>query len=106
MEIRKRVLGTEHPDYAKSLSSLATYNSSLGNYAEAISFETKAIEILKRVLGTANPSYATSLSNLATFYSYVGNYAEAIRLGTEAMEIRKKVLGTEQEQNIPTLLLL
>ena len=35
MEIRKKVLGTEHPDYAKSLNNLACYYTYLGNYSEA-----------------------------------------------------------------------
>ena len=95
MEIRKSVLGSDHPDYAASISNLAAYNSSLGNYSEAIRLGTEAMEIFKKVLGTDHPDYATSISNLAGCYSDIGNYSEAIRLGTEAMEIRKSVLGTD-----------
>ena len=95
MEIRKKVLGTEHSDYVTSLSDLAAYNSRLGNYAEAIRLGTEAMEIRKRILGTEHPDYAASLNDLAVYNSEISNYAEAIRLGTEAMEIRKRVLGTE-----------
>ena len=95
LEIFKKVLGTENPDYATSLNNLAKYYSDLGNYSEAIRLGTEATEIRKKVLGTEHPSYATSLGNLAKYYSDLGNYSEAIRLGTEVMEIRKKVLGTE-----------
>ena len=95
MEIRKKVLGSEHPDYATSLGNLALCNSYIGNYSEAIRLEKEAMEIRKKNFGTEHPDYAMSLNNLASYNSYIGNYSEAIRLGAEAMEIRKKVLGSE-----------
>ncbi len=95
VEIRKKVLGEEHTDYAAALNNLAHYNSFLGNYAEAVRLATRAIEIQKKVLGEEHPDYATLLSNLATYNTYLGNYVEAIRLETRSMGIRKKVLGEE-----------
>ena len=34
----------DHPDYAILLSSLATYNSNIGNYAKSIRLGTEAME--------------------------------------------------------------
>ena len=93
MEIWKKVLGEEHPDYASSLNSLATDYTDLGNYQEAIRLGTEALEIFKKVVGEADPDYAMTLDNLANNYTELGNYQEAIRLSTEAMEISKKVYG-------------
>ena len=95
LQIREKVLGKEHPDYAVSLNNLASYNSSLGNYSEAIRLVTEALRIEEKVLGKKHPYYATSLNNLAGYNSDLGNYPEAIRLGTEALQIREKVLGKE-----------
>ena len=95
MEIRRKVLGEEHPDYASSLGGLASYNSSIGNYTEAIRLGTQALEIFKKVLGEEHPVYAQSLSNLASYNFLIGNYTEAIRLCTQALEIQKKTLGEE-----------
>ena len=95
MNIIKKVLGTEHPDYATSLHNLAEYYSELGNNSEAIRLCSEAMNIIKKVLGTEHPDYATSLHNLAGYYSELGNNSEAIRLCSEAMNIIKKVLGTE-----------
>ena len=95
MEIKKKVLGEEHPSYATSLDNLAGYYDELGNYQEAIRLCTEAMEIRKKVLGKEHPDYAISLNNLASYYDALGNYQEAIRLGTEAMEIWEKVLGEE-----------
>ena len=115
MNIRKEILGTNHPDYATSLNNLALYYSDLGNYTpdyatslnnlalyysdlgnytEAIRLGTEAMNIQEEILGTNHPHYATSLSNLTGYNSSLGNYAEAIRLETEAMNIRKEILGT------------
>ncbi len=95
VEIRKKVLGEEHPDYATSLNNLALYYDELGNYTEAIRLGTLAMEIYKKVLGEEHPSYAISLSNLAGYYDDLGNYTEAIRLQTQEIAITKKNLGEE-----------
>ena len=95
LEIRRKVLGEEHPDYATSLNNLAGYYDDIGNYTEAIRLGTQASEIIRKVLGEEHPSYALSLNNLALYNSKIGNYTEAIRLGTQALEIQSKVLGEE-----------
>ena len=95
LEIRRKALGEEHPDYAASLSNLALYTSATGNYDEAIKMENTALRIRKAALGEESADYATSLCNLADFNSGIGKYSEAIRLGTKAMEIRRTALGEE-----------
>ena len=102
MNIRKEILGTNHPDYATSLNNLALYYSDLGNYTEAIRLGTEAMNIQEEILGTNHPHYATSLSNLTGYNSSLGNYAEAIRLETEAMNIRKEILGTNHPVRLGT----
>ena len=77
MEIRKIILGIDHPLYATSLFNLAAYNSENGNHTEAIKLGKEAIEIFKRTLGTEHTFYVTSIDNLAGFYMKLGNYLEA-----------------------------
>lgn len=79
-------------EYAVELSEQASYNSEMGNYAEAVRLETEALNIVKEVLGEKHPDYATALSNLASCYACSGDYTEAIRLCTEALNIYKEVL--------------
>ncbi len=95
LEIREKILGKEHRDYAQSLNNLARYNKDIGNYTEAIRLVTEALEIREKVLGKDHPYYAQSLNDLANYNENIGNYAEAIRLGTEALQIREKVYGKE-----------
>ena len=94
MELRKRILGSEHIDYALSLHNLAEYNTHLGNYTESVRYGEEALKIRKKILGVNHPDYAMTLNNLANYYAYLGNYADAIKLGEEALEIRKRLLGT------------
>jgi small GTP-binding protein len=94
LEIRKQVLGTNHPDYAGSLNNLAALYKSQGRYEEAEPLVKEALEIFKQVLGTLHPAYATSLNNLAGLYEFQGRYEQAESLYQEASEIFKQVLGT------------
>ena len=95
LEIRKKTVGENHPDYAKSLNRLATYHYYLGNYAEAIRIGTESLNICKKTLGEEHPDYANSLINLASYNAAFGNYTEAINLGKQSVEINKKIHGTE-----------
>ena len=91
MEIRRKVLGIEHPDYAQSLSDIANYYARLGNYREAIRLATETVEIRKRVLGQENLSYANSLEDLSFYYAFIGDYSHAISLAIMANEILKRI---------------
>jgi CHAT domain-containing protein/tetratricopeptide (TPR) repeat protein len=95
LEIRRRVLGEEHPDFAASLSSLAELYRSMGNYEAAEPLYLQALEIRRRVLGEEHPDFAASLNNLAELYRSIGNYAAAEPLYLQALEIRRRVLGEE-----------
>ncbi len=103
VDLCKKALGTEHPDYATSVTCLSLYYSSIGNYSEAIRLGTEAMEIRKKVLGTEHPDYAISLNNLMAYNYNLGNYSEALRFGTEAAEIYKKALGTEHPEYAASL---
>jgi len=93
MEIRGKLLGENHPDYATSLSRLGLHYWATGDYAKAEPLCRNALEIRKRALGENHPEYATSLSRLAVLYQDMGDYAKAEPFQRKAMEIRKKALG-------------
>ena len=65
LEIRKKVLGENHPDYASSLNNLADLYHDQGDYPRAEPLFRQASEIAKKVLGENHPHYAHSLNNLA-----------------------------------------
>jgi CHAT domain-containing protein/Flp pilus assembly protein TadD len=92
--IRKKVLGSQHPSYARSVNNLALLYHMQGAYVKAELLYQEARAIYKGVLGIKHPEYATSLCNLAELYRLQGNYKKAEPLHHEAIGIRKQVLGT------------
>ncbi len=95
LEIRKRTLGVEHPEYASDLNNLALLYHNMGDYARAESMHREALTIRKRTLGVEHPEYAASLNNLALLYHDKGDYARAEPMHREALAIRKRTLGVE-----------
>ncbi len=96
LEIRRKKLGEDHPDYARSLNNLAgLYHYSMGNYGAAELLYRQAMEIRRKKLGEEHPDYATSLNNLAGLYDSMGNYSAAEPLYHQAKEIRRKKLGED-----------
>jgi tetratricopeptide (TPR) repeat protein len=103
LEINRKVLGVEHPDYASSLNNLAFLHYSKGEYAKAEPLFLEARDIKKRVLGVEHPSYATSLNNLAGLYDAQGEYGKTELLYLEARDIWKRVLGVEHPDYVTSI---
>ena len=102
-EIRGRLLGEEHPEYATTLGNIAQLYKSLGDYAGAEPLNLQCQRIRKKVLGEEHPSYATTLNNMASFYQTLGDYARAEHLYLQCQRIQKRVLGTEHSEYAASL---
>jgi tetratricopeptide (TPR) repeat protein len=98
LEMRRKLLGIEHPDVATSLNNLAVLYYSQGRYSEAEPLYQQALEIRRKLLGTEHPDVAQSLHDLAYLYSSQGRYSEAEPLYQQALEMRHKLLGTEHPE--------
>ena len=68
LEIRKRVLGPEHPDTLQSMDGLAATYVNLGRLTEALKLYEECLEIRKRVLGPEHPDTLQSMDGLAATY--------------------------------------
>src|SRR6266511_2059845 len=104
LEIRERLLGTEHRDVAAGIDSLAGVYSDRGEYVKAEPLYLRALAIREKALGIDHPDTATGASNLGKLYHYQGKYGEAESLYKRSLEIREKALGkdhpsTAQGQN-------
>jgi hypothetical protein len=67
LELRKKVLGPEHPDTLTSMNNLGWVLSSQGKHVEAEQIHQQTLELRKKVLGLEHPDTLTSMSNLASF---------------------------------------
>jgi tetratricopeptide (TPR) repeat protein len=77
LELRKRLLGDNHPDVATSLNNLAGLYESQGRYDEAETILHRALEIYQQVLGDNHPNTLTVCENLAQLPAKVSNNPEA-----------------------------
>ncbi|KJZ69219.1 hypothetical protein HIM_11398 [Hirsutella minnesotensis 3608] len=103
VDIRKRVLGEEHPDTLSSMAWLASTYSSQGRWKEAEEVQLRAMETSKRLLGEEHPNTLSSMARLASTYSSQGRWKEAEELQLRAMETSKRVLGQEHPDTLSSM---
>ena len=99
LENRRRVLGTEHPDTAQSMTALAEQFVFQGKYAEAETLSREAVAVYRRLRerGEADPMwYATSLDILGISVSYRGDARAGETLLLEAAEVGAKITGQDR----------
>ncbi|MBA4015740.1 MAG: hypothetical protein C0483_00985 [Pirellula sp.] len=105
-DIRKRILGDQHPYYATSVNDLALQWYYFGDYARAEPLYTQSRDVYHAALGDRHPNFAQSQYNLGLLYERMGDYARAEGLYRSACEIRKQVLGETHLQYARSLLCL
>ncbi|MFN6526919.1 tetratricopeptide repeat protein [Nostoc sp. ChiSLP03a] len=93
LELRKRLLGENHPAFATSLNNLAGLYKSTGQYSKAELLYQQALELRKALLGENHADVAASLNNLALLYDEQGRYDEAEPLYLQSLELEKRLLG-------------
>jgi tetratricopeptide (TPR) repeat protein len=95
LEIRRRVLGPEHPGTLASMHNLAGVYSSEARYKPAEALFGQTLETQRRVLGAEHPSTLWTLSDLAAMYQQQGRYALAETLAAQAFAGRRHAFGSE-----------
>jgi hypothetical protein len=68
IEMRKIVLGAEHPDTLTSMNNLASTYGNQGGWKEVEELFLQVMETRKTVLGVEYPDTLTSMNNLALMY--------------------------------------
>ena len=95
LSIREQIDGSEHPDIALSLTSLAGIYRAVGKYALAEQLFQQALALREQALGVSDRKVAESLNNLAMLYHDQGKYAQAEPLCERALAIFEKTPGPE-----------
>jgi len=93
LQIRKKIFGDKHADYAQSLNNLAGLYVSAGQLQKAEPLYLAAKEIWKVAIGEKSKDYTICLNNLGSLYSNMGQYKKAELYYVESKEIRKNVFG-------------
>jgi tetratricopeptide (TPR) repeat protein len=103
LELRRRVLGEEHPDTLGSMSNLALLYLYQGKYALAEPIFAKVVDLQRRVLGDGHPDTLTSMSNLTLMYRFQSKYTQAEPLVRKVLDGRLRVLGEEHPDTLTSM---
>jgi eukaryotic-like serine/threonine-protein kinase len=103
VEIYERVLGEQHPAFARALQGLATTEIALGHYEEARELNERVHAVLEHVLGRDHPDVALVLHNLASTELALGRYAEADQRFAEVATRLEASLGPQHPKLVGVL---
>jgi tetratricopeptide (TPR) repeat protein len=99
-EVRKKVLGLEHPRTLASLTNLAITVATLGDFQTAKQLAQQTLDAKKSSLGQNDSNTLLSLGLLASIEGNLGDYQTAKELGQQTLEIQRKVLGFEHPNTL------
>jgi serine/threonine-protein kinase len=94
LDIRRKVQGNEHPDFARALVRLANVHSLRGDTELSEKLHRRALRIFRAVYGNAHPDVAMTMSNLVRDVMY-SRPSEAEQLSIEALDMRRQILGDD-----------
>jgi len=103
VEIRRAVLGDEHPDTLGAMRILAVTLWHRGKFDEAEAVERDILEARRRVLGEEHRDTVTSMSNLAFTLRRRGKLDEAEAMYRDIVEIRRRVLGKNHRDTLSAM---
>jgi serine/threonine protein kinase/Tfp pilus assembly protein PilF len=94
LAIRKRTVGTMHPEYGGAMANVANTYADMGDYARAEGLLREVLAIDREVLqGDDRGDLAYTLNNLATVLVDQKKYDEAVELHRESLELRRRYMG-------------
>ncbi|KAH8654542.1 hypothetical protein BGZ60DRAFT_568352 [Tricladium varicosporioides] len=77
LQLKEKVLGTEHPDTLASMMGLANSLGQQGKYTEADTIFRQTLQLQEKVLGTEHPDTLMSMNNHANLLRQQGKFADA-----------------------------
>ncbi|KAJ3569922.1 hypothetical protein NPX13_g5913 [Xylaria arbuscula] len=102
-DMRKMVLGPDHPSTLTSMANLASTYWNQGRWKEAELLEVQVMETSKTVLGPDHPDTLTSMANLAFTWKSQSHSANAVQLMEDCIQIRRRVLGPDHPHTLSSL---
>ena len=103
VEIRRQILGPEHPSTLSCVGQLAWTISEEARYAEAEKMSRELIDIDKRVLGPDDRATLLAESNLAWTLESAGGSKDAEKLCRQTLERQQQVLGTDHPDTVESV---
>jgi len=102
--INERTLGLQHPAFAKSLSSLASFHVQMADFEQAERELERALAILESTVNPNDRGVARALNNLGNTYLTKKDYERAELLEQRALTMYEKLDGPENRSLVYPLL--
>ncbi len=103
LDIRRRLLGNDHPGTLTSIVEMGVLFQSQGKLAEAEPYFREAMAGYRRVLGDDHPDTLTSINNTALSLRAQGKLAEAEPYYREALAGFRRVLGGDHPDTLNSI---
>jgi eukaryotic-like serine/threonine-protein kinase len=100
LELRRKLLGPDHPDTLDSVQTLAVAHHRQANYKQAEPLFSQALDGRRRILGADHPKTLESMRALATVFTEQAKYAGAEPLHSEALEIARRTEGPDGAETL------
>jgi serine/threonine protein kinase/Flp pilus assembly protein TadD len=95
LDIRRKLLGTEHVDVAVTVSELGRVYRNSGDAERAEPFVAEALRIRRKIFGEDNTETATTENDLALVQWDEGKLSDAAALLRQSLAVHRKVFGEE-----------
>jgi serine/threonine-protein kinase len=106
LELRRKLLGPDHPDIAEAMHYLGIAEGDLRDYKRALATLTAALEIRERLYGPDALPVGETLYRIGFVHSRLGNYSAMGEVLKRALPIHERALGTDSPATAEVLLLL
>jgi tetratricopeptide (TPR) repeat protein len=103
LAIRKRRLGDQHPDVAKSLDSLSHVLLNQMRAVEAEAAAREGLAMRQNLLDSGHPDFGRSFNSLGDVLAYEGKLAEAETWLSKALKMERTMLGNGSWHEAMTL---
>ena len=103
LDVRRSLLGDEHPDTLMSMHHLGLLYQAQGNYEAAETIALETLNARDKVLGIDHPDTISSLNTLAVIYITLRKDEQAVELAAKNVEASRRVFGDLHEYTLTTI---
>ena len=100
LQIRRKLLGPQHPDTLASVNDLGEAIWRQARYPEAERLVHEALEGRQRALGPNHPATLASMNNLGLLLIDEGRYVEAEKLFRQLLDTQRRTVGPADDATL------
>lgn len=102
VDIRTKIIGSDHPDLAIAYIQIAKPLQTLAKYEEALAFLQKSITILEKNPGLESSSLFNAYASLGLSYEYLNQTEKALTFQKKAIRLKEE-FGEEDDLNLAAI---